>query len=251
MYHNRLIPCLLLRDQGLIKTVQFQGGRYLGDPINAVKIYNDREVDELFIIDIDATAGRRKPDFEYLKKVTQQCFMPVGYAGGVSSVGDMKLLYEIGFEKVAIGAEAYRNPRLLNEASDIFGSQSIVGVMDVRNGSIDSGVYLENGKKKVSSNPVDFAIELEKNGVGEILVNSIERDGMMKGYDIDLISKIATAVKVPIVACGGAGSLKDCADAVKAGASAVAAGSLFVYWGRKRAILINYPDVEAIEKAFR
>ncbi len=246
MYHNRLIPCLSLRGHGLVKTVQFNKGRYLGDPINAVKIYNDREVDELFIIDIDATKNSQKPDIDYLKKITQQCFMPAGYGGGISTIEDVKALFEIGFEKIAICSAAYTNPKLISQAASIFGSQSIVGVIDVLNNNGKKSVYIESGRKKVSDNVRYYAQELVEQGVGELFINSIDRDGMMSGYDLALISEVTSGVKVPVVVCGGAGSLKDCSEAVEAGASAVAAGSLFVYWGRKKAVLINYPDSEEI-----
>jgi len=246
MYHNRLIPCLSLRDHGLVKTVQFKNGRYLGDPINAVKIYNDREVDEIFILDIDATKNKKHPDIEYLKKITQQCFMPAGYAGGVSTIDDVKKLFEIGFEKVAIGSAAYLNLELIEKAASIYGSQSIVGVMDVLNVNGSRSVFIESGRKKVSDDIEKYARRLVENGAGELYINSIDRDGMMSGYDLELISIISKSVDVPIVVCGGAGSIQDCAKAVRAGANAVAAGSMFVYWGRKKAVLINYPDSDKI-----
>ena len=248
MYHNRLIPCLSLRGHGLVKTKQFDGGRYLGDPINAVKIYNDREVDELFITDIDASKNGVAPDIDYLKKITQQCFMPVGYGGGITSVEEVKALFEIGFEKVAICTTAYNNPKVIEEAAEVFGSQSIVGVIDVLSNNGRREAYIESGRIKISSDISAYAKHLTELGVGEIFVNSIDRDGMMMGYDLKLISEVSNAVNVPVVVCGGAGSLKDCAEAVNAGASAVAAGSLFVYWGRRRAVLINYPDADEIQK---
>ena len=248
MYHNRVIPCLSLRGHGLVKTVQFKKGRYLGDPINAVKIYNDREVDELFIIDIDATKYDKKPDIDFLKKLTQQCFMPVGYAGGVKTLEDVRELFEIGFEKVAIGSAAYLAPNLIQQASKIYGSQSIVGVIDVRKQKNSWSVYIQSGTKKISGDVVAYAKILESKGVGELFINSIEHDGMMNGYDYELISLISKNVRVPVVACGGASSMEDCAKAINSGASAVSAGSLFVYWGRKKAVLINYPDNKEISK---
>ena len=246
MYHNRLIPCLSLRGHGLVKTVQFKNGKYLGDPINAVKIYNDREVDELFIIDIDATKKGKGPDIEYLKKITQQCFMPAGYGGGVKTLEDVKALFEIGFEKVAICSAAYTNPSFITKAANIFGAQSIVGVVDVLFSEGKHSVYAVSGKQKISDDVIAYAKYLVDNGAGELFVNSIDRDGMMNGYDIELITQIADAVSVPVVVCGGASCINDCALAIKAGASAVAAGSMFVYWGRKKAVLINYPDSKDI-----
>lgn len=248
MYHNRLIPCLLLHKQGLIKTKKFTDGRYLGDPVNAVKIYNDREVDELLVLDIDATREKRGPNFDYLIKLTQQCFMPVGYGGGIRSLDDIRHLFEIGFEKVAIGASAYENAEMVEEASSIFGVQSIICVMDTMRNGLGWGVYIRNGTIEVSHDPVEYALFLEANGAGEIFLNSIDRDGTKQGYDIDLINMVSSAVSVPVVACGGSGRLVDCKQAIVAGASAAAAGSLFVYWGRRDAVLINYPDKEEIEK---
>jgi cyclase len=246
MYHNRLIPCLSLRGHGLVKTIQFNKGRYLGDPINAVKIYNDREVDELFIFDIDATKNAEGPDIEYLKKITQQCFMPVGYGGGVKSIDDVKSLFEIGFEKVAICTAAYTMPGLMQKAADIFGTQSIVGVIDVLNNNGIRSVFVESGRKKISDDVSVYAEHLVDIGAGELFINSIDRDGMMNGYDLDLISMVSDCVSIPVVACGGAKTLDDCALAIHAGASAVAAGSMFVYWGRKNAVLINYPESKDI-----
>lgn len=249
MYHNRIIPCLLLRNRGLVKTVQFQGGRYLGDPVNAVKIYNDCEADELIVLDIDATRDKRPIDFAYLKKITQQCFMPACYGGGIKSVEDIRRLFEIGFEKAAIGAGAVRENGLISAAAKTFGSQSIVGVMDILYmGDNSWTVYIENGRHRAGNDAAAYAKELQKCGAGEIMVNSIDRDGMMSGYDCEIIRRIARAVSVPVIACGGAGKLEHCAEAVHAGASAAAAGSLFVYWGRKKAVLINYPDKYEIDK---
>lgn len=246
MYHNRLIPCLLLKNHGLVKTIQFKNGRYLGDPINAVKIFNDREVDELFVLDIDATPKRKSPDYEYLRKITQQCFMPAGYGGGITNIDDVKTLFEIGFEKIAVNTAAYTEPEIITKAANIFGSQSIVGVIDVMSNQDSWDVYVNNGRERVSSDVQKYAKRLVELGVGELFINSIDRDGMMNGFDLNLITSISNEVGVPIVACGGAGNLQDCARAVEAGASAVAAGSMFVYWGRKRAVLINYPDSNEI-----
>ena len=251
MYHNRLIPCLLLEHGRLVKTSQFKHPRYVGDPLNAVRIYNEREVDELIFLDICASAEHRHPDFSYLQKITAQCFMPVCYGGGVSSLEDVAELFKIGFEKVSINASAANTPELITRAAEIYGSQSIVGAMDVatdRYGRRE--VKILNGKKNLRINPVEYAIKLEQAGAGEILVNSIDRDGMMRGYDTDLIADISKAVSIPVIACGGAGSVDDCKRVCDAGASAAAAGSLFVFWGRNRAVLINYPDQEKITESF-
>lgn len=251
MYKNRLIPCLLLRDHGIIKTHKFKKSRYLGDPINAVKIYNDKEVDELIFLDIDATRHHREPDFEYLKKITEQCFMPLCYGGGISTIDQIRMLFEIGFEKVSINSTAFYNPNLIREASNIFGAQSIVGAMDVK--TLRDGnkcVFLHNARKNIHKSAVEYAVYLESLGVGEIFLNSIDRDGEMTGMDYDLIHRLSQCVSVPIIASGGAGKVEDCVKAVQYGASAAAAGSLFVFWGRNKAVLINYPDKDITNKLF-
>lgn len=251
MYHNRIIPCLLLDGQGLVKTVKFAAGRYLGDPINAVRIYNDSEVDELIFLDISASKHGRGPNYKYLAKITQQCFMPVCYGGGITNTDEIRRLFEIGFEKVSVNAALGISYQILAEASEIFGSQSIVGAMDVRRAeSGERKVYIKNGSVQLDIGPVEHAVNMERCGAGEILINSIDNDGVCEGYDIELIRDITKAVGVPVTACGGAGTLKDCRDVADAGASAAAAGSLFVYWGRKKAVLINYPDKEEIGKVF-
>lgn len=252
MYHNRLIPCLLLKDQGLVKTVQFKNERYLGDPLNAVRIYNDKEVDELIFLDIMASRRGNKPDIKYLKKITEQCFMPVCYGGGIKTIDEIKELFEIGFEKISLNCAAYNNLNLITEAAEIFGSQSIVGSMDVKKDIFgNKSVYVLNGRKNTKTNPVQYAHNLESAGVGEILVNSIDNDGMMKGYDLETIEQVSSNVSVPVIACGGAGKIEDCNEVILSGASAAAAGSLFSYWGRKHAVLINYPNNEEIGKIIK
>ena len=247
MYHNRLIPCLLLDHGRLVKTQQFKKPRYVGDPLNAVRIYNDREVDELIFLDIRASAEKRHPDFEYLQKITAQCFMPLCYGGGVSDISDVRELFKIGFEKVSINASAYKNITLLTEAAEVFGSQSIVGAMDVSEDKHGrKTVKILNGKKNLHMDPTEYAKRLEAAGAGEILVNSITHDGEMNGYDLELIKSISSAVSVPVIACGGAKNIEDCKKVCDAGASAAAAGSMFVFWGRNRAVLINYPDQDVI-----
>lgn len=252
MYHNRLIPCLLLKNQGLVKTIQFNKERYLGDPLNAVRIYNDKEVDELVFLDIMATHNGKGPDFDYLKKITEQCFMPVCYGGGISNLDEVGKVFEIGFEKVAINSATYKNNELIERAAEIYGSQSIVGSIDVKKNSHGNNkVYILNGRINTDIAPVEYAQSMEKAGVGEIIINSIDHDGMMDGYDYDLIREVSENVSVPVIACGGAGNLNDCCNAINSGASAAAAGSLFAFWGRKHAVLINYPDIEDIDRIFQ
>jgi len=230
----RVIPCLLLKNNGLVKTIQFKDPKYLGDPINIVRIFNDKVVDELVFLDITATNENRPPSFDLLGKITSECFMPLGYGGGIRSMEDIRKLLQIGLE----------NPGLIREAADYAGSSSVVVSMDVKESP--DGKYeilTRGGKKKTGLDPFRQVVEVEKLGAGEILINSIDRDGTMKGYDIELIRRTAGAVNIPVVACGGAGKLQDLADVIRlGGASAAAAGSLFVFQGPLRGVLINYPS---------
>lgn len=248
MYINRLIPCLLIRNQDLVKTIQFNKDRYLGDAVNAVKIFNDREADELIILDITATKENKEPDFEYLKKITQQCFMPACYGGGVHSYETTKKLFEIGFEKVAINTALYYNPELIRILVGDFGSQSIVGAMDIKKArSGEYEVWIKDAMVNTHLNPVEYAQRAEQLGIGELFINFIDRDGMMQGMDCAMIRDITGKISVPTIVCGGVGKLEDCADGIKNGASAVACGSLFSFWGRNRAVLINYPNQKEIQ----
>ena len=249
MYRNRIIPCLLLEDEGLVKTIQFHKPTYIGDPINAIRIYNEKEVDELIFLDIQASRLNREPNYEYLAKIADQCFMPLCYGGGINSIDQIHRVFSLGYEKVAINAGAYLNSDLIAQAAVRFGSQSIVAAMDI---DFDKDgkrvVKILNGTRNTKENPIDYAIKLEQLGAGEILVNDISRDGKMCGYDLEMIRNISQQVHIPVVACGGASKLSDCADVIRVGASAAAAGSIFVYWGRLNGILINYPDESELKR---
>lgn len=238
MLRTRVIPCLLLKDAGLVKTVNFSDPKYVGDPINAVKIFNNKEVDELIFLDIDATKEKKKPSFELIAKIASEAFMPFSYGGGLRDIEDVKKILEIGVEKAIINSYAHENPEFIKELSAKFGSQSIVVAMDVK--KVDSGWEVFNGIG-TGKNPVDWAVKMQQMGAGEIFLNSIDRDGTMSGYDLDLISQVSKAVSIPVIASGGAGKVEDFRDAVKCGASAVSAGSMFVFVGKNRAVLINYP----------
>lgn len=244
MYQSRVIPCLLLKNHGLVKTRQFKNERYIGDPINAVKIYNECGADELIFLDIDRNIQKAGPDFEYLSKITAQCFMPLCYGGGVRKVEDFRKLYYLGFEKVSVNTAAYQNPELVREAVRIFGSQSIVGSMDVKFTRSRSAVMIRNGHVSTHKSPMEYAKYLESLGIGELLVNVINNDGMRCGYHYPLIEEISNNVNIPVIACGGADELEDCKKVMEAGASAAAAGSMFVFWGRNQAVLINYRNME-------
>ncbi len=253
MLQPRTMPCLLLGEQGaLVKTVRFRKPRYLGDPITAVKIFNDRQAPELVLLDIAATPGGRGPDIERISDIVSEAFMPLLYGGGVTTIEQIRAVLRAGVEKVALNSAAVTNPALVSRAADEFGSQSVVVALDVKRGLL-SGHQLvtHNGRRKTRLDPVETAREMVEAGAGELIVNSVDRDGTMIGYDIELVRRIAHAVPVPVVACGGAGKLQDLVDVVqKGGASAAAAGSLFVYHGPHRAVLINYPSESALEKAF-
>lgn len=251
MLTYRIIPVLLLRGNGLVKSVKFSNFRYVGDPINAVRIFNEKGVDELTLLDITATLQRRKPDFELIASIASECFMPVGYGGGICSLQDIGKLFNLGVEKAIINTAAVTEPQFIKEAVDCFGSQSIILSLDVKKSFLGKyEVYTHCGRNRTGRDPLEVARELEKIGVGEILINSIDRDGTMRGYDIPLIKKIAQATDIPLVACGGAGNLQDMVEAVKVGgASAAAAGSLFVFFGQNRAVLINYPEYQELREA--
>lgn len=250
MIRPRVIPCLLLKNGGLVKTVKFKDPKYLGDPINIVRIFNDKEVDELIFLDISATIENHGPNFEMLGKITSECFMPLGYGGGIRDMDDVQKLLAMGVEKIILNTSAVENPMLIRAVADYAGSQAVVISMDVKKTLLGKfEVCTRSGKKATGLDPVKFALEVEKQGAGEIFVNSIDRDGMMQGYDLELVRRVADSVTVPVVACGGAGNIQHLAEAIKAGASAAAAGSMFVFHGPLRGVLISYPAPEELRRA--
>ena len=249
MIRPRVIPCLLLKNEGLVKTVKFKDPKYLGDPINIVRIFNDKEVDELVFLDITATVENRRPNFDLLGKITSECFMPLGYGGGIREMEDVKKLLSIGVEKLVFNTSAVENPSLIRAAADHAGSQAVVISMDVKKTLFGKDeIFTRAGRKSTGLDPVKFAVDMEKQGAGEIFVNSIDRDGTMQGYDLDLVRRVADSVTVPVVACGGAGNIGHLAEAVKAGASAAAAGSMFVFQGPLRGVLISYPAQDELKR---
>lgn len=249
MLRTRVIPSLLLKGQGLVKTVRFKNPTYIGDPINAVRIFNDKEVDELVFLDITATIDRHPPQFDIIKDIASECFMPFGYGGGIHDIETAARILKMGSEKIIINTAA-TDSELLRKAASVFGSQSVVVSIDVkrsRRGEYE--VYTHSGTRKTKHDPVQFSMDVEANGAGEIFLNSIDRDGTMEGYDLELIQQVTEKVNIPVVACGGAGTLTDFQQAIiKGGASAVAAGSMFVFHGPHRAVLINYPTQEELKK---
>ena len=247
MLKTRVIPSLLLKNFGLVKTIKFTNPKYVGDPINVVKIFNDKYADELIFLDITATTENKKPNFELLSRIASETFMPFSYGGGIRCIEDATELFRIGAEKISLNAYAVENPAFISELSAKFGSQSVIVSMDVRkNRANKNEVFINNGKKGTGIDPISFAVKMEKLGAGEIFLNSIENDGMMKGYDTEIIRDVSKAVSIPVIACGGAGSILDFKEAVGAGASAVSAGSFFVFIGPHRAVLINYPDQQEL-----
>lgn len=248
MLLTRVIPCLLLRGNGLVKTEKFTDEKYIGDPINAVKIFNEKEVDELIFLDITATPEGRGPRLELIQEIAGECFMPLCYGGGISDLNQMESIFTAGVEKVCINSAAIKNPELVKQASDIYGAQSIVVSIDVKKNLFGHyTVSTDRGKKSLHKNPVEYAKQMEDMGAGEIFINSVNLDGTRKGYDIDLVSQVSGAVSVPTIACGGAGELADFKKAIESGASAVSAGSFFVFHGKHKAVLITYPEIGELE----
>lgn len=243
MISTRVLPCLLLKGTGLVKTIKFKDPKYVGDPRNAVKIFNEKEVDELIVLDIFATLENRRPRFDLIQEIVSEAFMPVAYGGGIHTLEDANRMLALGVEKIVVCTHAVENPAFVQQAADLFGSQSVVVCIDVKKGLFSKyEVYKQGGRKSTKLDPVGFAKQMEKMGAGELMVNSIDRDGTMAGYDVEMIIAITEVVNVPVIACGGAGKVEDFGDAVKkGGASAVAAGSLFVFYGKHRSVLISYP----------
>lgn len=251
MLKTRVIPCLLLKNGGLVKTTKFASPKYVGDPINAVRIFNEKEVDELVFLDIEATASGNGPNFDLLESISSEAFMPFGYGGGVTGLDQMKRLFGIGVEKVILNSALADDPGLVDRAAAMAGSSSVVASIDVRKSwSGRLKVCTHGGRRKQRLDVVGFARELQERGAGEILLNSVDRDGTMQGYDLDLVRQVSEALTIPVVAVGGAGELAHLKEAVDAGASAVSAGSMFVFHGRHRAVLITYPEYEELERLF-
>lgn len=248
MLKHRIIPCLLLKDGGLVKTVKFENPKYVGDPINAIRIFNDKEVDELMVIDIMATKERREPDFALIEQFAGECFMPLCYGGGINSVDQVKRLFSLGVEKVCLQSAAFDNPSLITDIASRFGSQSVLVSVDVKKNWLDkSKVYQAATGNTVSQGLNIHLNRLVEAGAGEIVLNAVDRDGVMGGMDIELINKVSSILSVPLIALGGVGSLNDIKAAILSGASAVAAGSFFVFQGPHRAVLITYPKYKELE----
>lgn len=244
------MPCLLLRGLSLVKTVGFENPTYVGDPVNAVNIFNQKEVDELILLDITATTEGRGPQLPLISEIAAECFMPLTYGGGVRSLQDMDALFRSGAEKVALNSIAAADPDLVRTASARFGSQAVVVSIDAKKTRRGYRVCTQAGNRKLKSEPGEYAVEAQKLGAGEILLTSMDRDGTMEGYDLNLLTSVTREVDIPVIACGGAGRIEDFTQAVHdGGASAVAAGSMVVFHGRNRAVLINFPSRGELEEA--
>jgi cyclase len=250
MLRTRVIPCLLLKGKGLIKTIRFSNTSYIGDPINTVKIFNTKEVDELIILDIGATPNGDKPCFKLISDLAGECFMPLSYGGGIQDLDDVKRIFDLGVEKIVLNSYAEENPRFVEKVSSLFGSQSVVISIDVKRNIFGKYVmYTCGGKKKSKIDIEEYVVIIQEMGAGEIFLNSIDRDGTMQGYDLDLIKRVTKLVSIPVIASGGASTVQDFSTAIRQGkASAVAAGSMFVYSGRQRGVLINYPSPEELKE---
>lgn len=245
MRRIRIIPVLTLQNEKLVKTVRFKNPTYIGDPINAVKIFNEKEVDEIVILDITATKEKREPNYTKIEEIASEAFMPFAYGGGITTLNQIERLFKLGIEKVVLNSVLETNMNLVTEATKIFGSQSIVASIDVKKNLFGKNqAYKISGTTKVDIPLLDFVKKLEQAGVGEFFINSIDRDGTYSGYDLELIKQLSNIVNTPIVACGGASSIDSFLPAIQHGASAIAAGSMFVYTGSTRGILINYPKQE-------
>jgi imidazole glycerol-phosphate synthase subunit HisF len=245
----RVIPVLLLHEGGLVKSVRFKNYAYVGDPINAVKIFNEKEIDEIVVLDIDASREKRGPDIKRIREITGEAFIPLAYGGGITTTEQVKELFYNGVEKVIFNYQAHHQPGIITETAKLVGSQSVVASIDVKKNWLGKyKVYTLNGTAQTGMDPVIFAKQMTEAGAGEIFLNAIDRDGTYDGYDLELLKQVSEAVSIPVTACGGAGSVEDFVRAVQAGASAVAAGSFFVFQRPHRAVLISYPSQKELQE---
>ena len=251
MLRVRVIPALLLRIESLVKTVGFGRFTYVGDPCNTVRIFNELEVDELLFLDITATRERRSPNLRVLADIADECFMPLGYGGGIRSVDQAKAVFDIGFEKVAVNSAGVEDPRLIGALAERWGSQAVIASIDVKRDMFGRlRVVTAGGTRRSSLDPVEWARQVEAAGAGEILLTAVDREGSWQGFDLDLVKRVTDAVGVPVIAHGGAGNVGHVGDVVnRAGASAVALGSMVVFQKEGMGVLVNFPDARALEAA--
>lgn len=253
MLYPRIIPCLLVHNKGLVKTVKFRNPKYVGDPINAVKIFNEKEVDELIVLDIDASVEKKAPNLQMIKNLATECRMPLCYGGGIKTVAQAQEIFGLGVEKIAVSSLAVEEPNIIYDIIEKVGSQSVVVVLDIKKKKLSGKyeIYLHNGNKSTGLEALNFAEKVQAMGVGEIVINMIDQDGMMKGYDLKFIKKIREILHIPMTVLGGAGSMEDMGAVIQDhGIIGVAAGSNFVFKGKFKAVLINYPTISEKEKFF-
>jgi cyclase len=253
MLKPRIIPVLLVRDKGLVKTLKFKSPKYVGDPINAVKIFNEKEVDELTVLDIDASIEGREPDYKMIANLASECRMPLCYGGGIKTLEQAQKILSLGVEKVAFSSAFFDDPPLITRLAEQLGKQSVVLVLDIKKKFLSSKYecYTANGSINTKICPIEFSSHAESLGVGEVVINSIDNDGVMKGYDLEIIAKIKQAVSVPVTALGGAGSIEHFEALIQQeGIIGIAAGSFFVFKGKYRAVLISYPNAEVKQRLF-
>ena len=252
MLRPRIIPSLLVHNNGLVKTVKFKNHKYIGDPINTVKIFNEKQVDELVIFDIDATVKNNEPNYKMIESIAMECRMPLCYGGGIKSVEQASNIFSLGVEKIALSSEALINSQILHDIGDQVGLQSVVVVLDIKRnifGKLE--IFIKNGTTKMKINPFKYIHRLKDIGVGEIIINSINNDGTMLGYDFIMLDKIIKDVDMPLTILGGAGSMQDIANAFqKYGIIGASAGSLFVFKGKYKAVLVNYPSEQEKEEMY-
>jgi len=249
MLKTRIIPCLLLRNESLVKTVQFKKFNYIGDPINTCRIFNELEVDELAFLDITASIEKRGPNYKILQEIADECFMPLSYGGGIKTIFDAERIFSIGFEKIILNSYPLENPAIITELSKAFGSQSVIIAIDVKKSLLGKyQVYSLSGTVNKKHHPVEWAKEVQDRGAGEILLTSIDREGTWKGFDLDLVEQVTSAVSIPVIANGGAGCVEHIGAVVKsAKASAVALGSMVVYQRKDFGVLVNFPDKQLLK----
>lgn len=248
MLKARVIPCLLLKGNTLVKTVRFKKYDYIGDPLNTCRIFNELEVDEMTILDISASKEHRGPNYKVLESLVSECFMPLSYGGGITRLEEAHRLFYTGFEKVVLNSITFQRPQLITEIANIYGNQSIIASIDIKKDMFGKYcVYSLSGTKKEKVNLVDWVKSAEGSGAGEILLTNIDREGTWAGFDLDIISKISSIVEIPIIIHGGAGSVEDINNAIKAGASAVGVGSIVVFQKKNQGVLINFPDKSKLD----
>lgn len=251
MLKHRVIPCLLMKNGGLVKTQKFAKPKYVGDPVNAIRIFNDKEVDELMLLDINASKDGKSPDFDLIEQIAGECFMPLSYGGGIKTLDQARRLFKMGVEKVCLQSSTFVNKKLITEIADLYGSQSVIISIDIKKNWLGKyQLYDASTGKVLKKSWEEHLKEVVAAGAGEILVNAVDKDGLLEGMDFDLIQKAASQISVPLIAVGGVGTMDDILSAVKCGASAVAAGAFFVFHGPHRAVLITYPKYEELENLF-